>query len=108
MSAALALMPQTASVYTAAPVGGVFSVLVKSGLRCQLAHAGGTASSAPERAELAAVRVLYWDAAYTLPTEYVRVVVAGEAWNVVAGTVTEQRDERDILQYRKADLTRAD
>lgn len=109
MSAALAVMPQTASVYTAAPVGGAFSVLAKAGLRCQLAHIGRSpGASGPERAELAGVRVLYWDPAYTLPSEHVRIVVAGQAWNVVAGTVTEQADERNVLQYRKADLVRGE
>jgi hypothetical protein len=103
---ALRLMPQTASVYTAAPVGGAFSVLAKSGLRCQLAHVGGAATSAPERAELAAVRVLYFDPAYSLPSDHCQVEVRGERWNVVPGTVTDQRDQRDVLCYRKCDLTR--
>jgi hypothetical protein len=108
MSAALSLMPQTASVYTEDPTDGDFSVLATSGLRCQLAHvSGGSATTAPDRAELAAMRVLYFDPSYSLPSDHCQVEVRGERWNVLAGTVTEQRNVSDVLVYRRCDLMRA-
>lgn len=104
---ALGLMPQTASVYTEHPTNGDFSVLARSGLQCQLSHmSGATGSTAPERSELAAMRVLYFDPAYSLPSDHCQVEVRGERWNVLAGTVTDQRDESDVLIYRRCDLTR--
>lgn len=105
MTAALTLMPQTASVYTEDPTDGDYSVLATASLRCQLAHvSSGAARTAPDRAELAALRVLFFDPAYTLPSDHCQVEVRGQRWTVIAGTVTEQRDASDVLVYRRADL----
>ena len=80
------MLSDTMDVYTVGE-GGAYTNKAKSGEPCRLAIVRpGTATGAPERAELAQLRRLYWGPGYTMPA-YAQVEVDGQRWNVVPETV---------------------
>lgn len=73
----------TASVYASSDD---FTAAVKTGLKVRLAHLSTAgAPTAADRAELAALRRLYWAEAYAMP-EGAQVEVEGRRWNTIRGT----------------------
>lgn len=96
---------KTASVYTADPTTGAYTVLAKSGLRCRLAIKPSPAETADERAELNHRRRLLWDEAYTMP-ETAQVEIEAVRWNVQAGTVDVLTDLGSTVIYRRADVVK--
>jgi hypothetical protein len=81
------MMSDSADVYTADLATGRYTVLAQADLPCRLAVIRPGTTSAPERAELAAMRRLYWGPDYAMP-DYAQVEINSERWNVVQGTVT--------------------
>jgi hypothetical protein len=81
--------------------------VLRTGLRCRLAHVQiQPARTAPDRAELAAMRTLIWEPGYVLP-ETAQVEVEGIRWNPVAGTFGAMRGPTGAVAYRRADVRRA-
>ena len=87
----------TATVYV--PTDG-YAVAVKSNLRVRLGHLSTAgAATAVERAELAALRRLYWTEDYAMP-EGARVEVDGRRWNTIRGTfaAVDAFTDSDVLR----------
>jgi hypothetical protein len=102
------LLDKTATVYAADPAAGGYTVAAKSGLRCRLSIVGsGQARSGDERAELAALRRLYWAESYAMPND-VQVEIDDERWNVMNGTQQAPTMPGGAVAYRSCDLARAD
>lgn len=85
--------------------GGAYDTTVSAAMPCRLSHVNG-GNSMPERAELAALRRVLFDPAYTLD-EHSQLEVSGERWNVVAGTVAYMRGPSSAVEYGRADVVRA-
>jgi hypothetical protein len=87
------VLTMRATVWARTGGTGPYNSAVKMDLACRLdtldLHPGATSS---QRAELAALRSLFWDTAYDLPEQGVQVEIispanyAGQRWNVIAGT----------------------
>jgi hypothetical protein len=109
-------MDQSATVYGRDDTTGRYTTVLRSGLVCRLAHVNRqSAATGPSRTELAGIRVLLWDPAYSLP-ETAQVEVAGVTgpdgttaarWNVRAGTLATMRGPSGQAVYRQADVVRA-
>lgn len=95
----------TATVYGRTTATGTFTTVLKSGLRCRLAHIPRGDQTAPDRAELAALRVLLWEPAYVLP-ETAQIEVDGVRWQPVAGTFGALKGPSGAVTYRQADVRR--
>lgn len=98
-------MDDMADVYTEDATTGAFTTLDRADLSCRLVPIRG-GQTAPDRAELAAWRKLLWDEDYDLP-EHAQLAVAGERWNVQAGTVAKEKGPGGIVAYRRALIVRA-
>lgn len=97
----------TAVVYTEGVSSGAFDVVDTAALACRLAHPSRSAElSAPERAELAAMRELLFDPTYILD-EHAQLDVGGVRWNVKAGTVAYPRGPNGSVAFGRADVVRA-
>ena len=84
-------MQDRADVYGPSADSGEYTVLLRSGLRCDLMHLDvGAARNAPDREGLASGRRLRWDRGYAMP-EDVRVFCRGAVWQAVAGTFATVR-----------------
>lgn len=88
-----ALLTQRATVYTRAtsgPTNGQYTVVARADLPCLLmAVSANAATSMPDRAALAAMRTLQYDATYTLPDDGVQIEVdtfPGRRWKPERGT----------------------
>lgn len=100
------LMTETATVWGENNTTGAHDVALVTGLRCRLAHVSlQPASSGFQRAELAAIRELYWEPSYVMPETAV-LEVNGARWNVRAGTFGAFKDEAGVVQYRHCDVER--
>lgn len=96
---------------------GPYNQTVQANVACRLAHINRQpAATASERRELAAIRVLMWDPAFSPTTEALRVTVAGVTgpdgvtlaeWQVNAGTLATMRGPDGQPIYKRADVTRA-
>jgi hypothetical protein len=97
---------QLCDVYSANATTGRFNVLEKSGLACRLIHVNvQPAATSGDRAELAAIRDMIFDPAYTMP-EQCQVVVDGITWGPVPGTFGAFRDWNSTVIYRRAQVVR--
>ena len=86
-----------------------FDQVLKSDLRCRLAHVDATAASnTSDRAELLSRRRLLWDPAdFAMPLdEVVQVVVDGERWQLVAGSFAFPHGPSGRVAYGAADAVR--
>lgn len=103
-----AILDKTADVYTEGATGA-YTVLAQAGLPCRLGMVGTSgATSAPERAELVAMRRLLWCPDYAMP-ERCQVEVDGQRWNPVPGTFAAPTwPGRGAVVYRSCDLVRAE
>lgn len=93
------------SIYTEDATTGTYSTLAKSGLRCRARHPDG-GESLPERSELAATRVLIWEAGYVMP-RYAQVDINGERWQIHPETIASLDGPGGQTIYRRAYITRA-
>ena len=104
-----ALLDQRATVYTRAS-GGAYTVVAKAELPCLLQAADQQpAASGPQRAELADLRMLYYDPDYALP-EAAQVAASAEPgvrWNVVAGSVRPEVGPGGVVVMRRCEVRRA-
>lgn len=102
-------LDQRATVYTRG-TGGAFDVTDTTDLHCLLQDVGaGSAPTAPARAELTQLAILYWDPAYTMP-EHAQIVVdsrPGERYQVQSGTATPDVGPGNVTVMMHADCTRA-
>ena len=99
-------LDQFATVYGENATTGAYTDTLKTGLRCRLAHIPNQPpATAPDRAELAAIRNLLWESDYVLP-ETAQVEVNGTRWNVVAGTFVAYQGPGGAVVYRRADVRR--
>ena len=99
------LLDSLATVYTQG-VGGGYTVSAKTNLAARLSTVSAKgATSAPDRAELAAVRQLFWDPSYTMPT-YCQVEIGGVRWNVVPNTIAAPT-KGGVVIYCSCDVVRA-
>ncbi len=101
------LLRDVATVYTPDATGAYVTV-AKSGLACWLrAVSVRGAVSAPERAEMLALRRLTW-VGYAMP-DYAQVEIGGIRYNIVQGTVTAYRysETGEVINYG-CDLVRVD
>lgn len=96
------------SILTETAATGDLTTVERSRLPCRLAHISGGTASAPDRADIQAMRRMLWGPDYALPSEHVRVRndATGELWHVVAGSVAAFR-LRGRLHHRSCDLVRA-
>ena len=99
------LLTSSAAVYTpTSGSGGQFTTLAVSGVACRLS--GLSPQMAAGRAELIDVRVLYYDTGYTMPAQ-AEVVIDGEHWTVVRGSLTAPLDPRTRQPaYRAAEVVK--
>jgi hypothetical protein len=75
-------------------------VVDRLNLPCRLFHVPRQpAATSAERAELAKLRNLHFDASYTLP-EGAQIEVGGQRWNPVAGTEGEVKPFSAVIQKR--------
>lgn len=99
-TAARRLMNETAAVYTAAAVGGDFTVLAVAAMPVQLTTSQRRGVPwAIQRAQLGHERECKFDGAFTLPGEPCQLLVGGERWNVVADTIGVIRDRAGQVVY---------
>lgn len=99
-------LDQVAVVYTVTAATGLYTTVATTGLRCRLAHIDNRpAATAPDRAELAAIRNMLWEPSYVMP-EQAQVEVAGIRWNPVPGTFGAFRGPSGAVVYRRCDLVR--
>ncbi len=100
-------LDQVANVYTPAVSDGNFTVLAKTNLVCRLAYIEqGGSTVGGERADIGSRRRLLWEEDYAMP-ESAQVEVAGERWNVLAGTVGALRGPDSSVVYRRCEVTKA-
>lgn len=100
-------LDQVATVYGENASTGAYTDVLRSGLRCRLAHVSTRpAATGGDRAELAAIRNLLWEPDYVLP-ETAQVEVGGVRWNPVAGTFGAYRGPLGQVVYRRCDVVRA-
>jgi hypothetical protein len=106
---------QLATFYGRTANGG-FTTVLQANVACRLTHIAQRRPGAtgPERRELAGIRGLMWDPAYTPTTEVLRVQVDGVTgpdgatvaeWNVNAGTVATMRGPDGQPIFKRCDLT---
>ena len=96
----------SAAVYTA-DATGAFTVVVLAALPCRLALVSSDSGPTGDaRSELASRRRLLWGPDYAMP-EAVQLEVAGEKWNVEAGTLAAVRGVNGSVVYRRAEVVRA-
>ncbi|RJQ04821.1 MAG: hypothetical protein C4551_10100 [Bacillota bacterium] len=102
------LLDKLCDVYTSDPATGAYTVLAKDDLPCRVAIVSAQgATSASERAELVSMRRLVWGPDYEMP-ERAQVEVAGERWNVVAGSLAAPTwPPSGGVVYRSCDLVRS-
>ncbi len=99
------MLDSTATVYTQG-VGGGYTVSAKTGLACRLSTVSAKgATSAPDRAELAAIRQLFWDPSYTMPT-YCQVEIGGVRWNPIPATIAAPTKGGAVV-FRVCDVVKA-
>lgn len=98
---------KTATVYTEG-AGGAFTVVAKVNLGCRLSTISGRgATTTVDRAELLAMRQLFWDPSYDMP-ECCQIEIDGVRWNPQPGTfVAPTRPIGGIIAYRACDVVRA-
>jgi len=106
--ALLRQLDQRATVYTRSG-GGTYATVDTTGLRCLLQDAGnGSAATAPDRAALANLAILYWDPSYTMP-DHARIVVdsrPAQTYQVQAGTITPDTGPGNVTVMMHADCVR--
>jgi hypothetical protein len=95
----------TAAVYGRDAVTSRFTTVLRTGLRCRLAHVPRGGQTGPDRAELAALRVLLWEPGYVMP-ETAQIEVDGVRWQPVAGTFGALKGPIGAVTYRQADVRR--
>ncbi len=104
------MLLDTATVYTdQGSPDGLYDVVVKAGLKCRVASIGRRQLSATtaDRAELAALRLLFWERAYAMPAN-MQIDVGGERWNVNSDTYTARRGPGGGVIQHNAEMTRAE
>lgn len=84
------MFPDTAVVYTPSPSTGAYTVVASSALRGRLALVTITAPMGNGRAELASARRWLWPSTFVMP-DSAQLEVDGVRWNVVAGSVGNER-----------------
>lgn len=89
------ILTMRATIWARTSNSGPYNNAVKTGLACFLAPVSvRDAATSSQRADLASLRRLMWDATYTLPEQGVQIEItspahyAGRRWNVQAGTHT--------------------
>jgi hypothetical protein len=99
-------LDQLATIYARTPPSGRYSTVVKQNLQCRLVPLNVQApQAAGARAELMAIRDLFWDASYVMP-ENVQVLVDGTRWQPQAGTFTSIGLRNAAPKLRKAQVVR--
>lgn len=99
-------LTQSATVYAEDAATGAYTTVLKSGLKCRLVHVGRqTATTAGERAELAAIRNLLFEPDYVMP-ETAQIEVDSIRWAPVAGTFGAFRGPSGAVVFRRADVVR--
>jgi hypothetical protein len=102
------LLDKTCDIYTEA-AGGDWATVAQADLPCRLGIVSAKgAGSAPERAELTAIRRLVWGPDYDMP-ERCQVEVDGIRYNPVPGSFTAPTwPGSGAVVYRSCDLVRAE
>lgn len=101
------LLDKTADVYTEDSTTGAYTTLARADLPCRLGIVSTQgATSAPERAELAAIRRLVWGPDYDMP-ERVQIEVDGQRYNPMPGSFAAPTWPGGGVVYRSCDLMRA-
>ena len=100
-------LDQSGTVYTPNGTTGDYTVVAKSGLACRLAHSAISGDMGPGRSDQASARRLLWGADYVMP-EVAQVLVDGQRWNIVAGTLAAVRGPSGQVEYRRAEVTQAE
>ena len=100
-------LDQTAKVYVPNSTDGDFTTLAKATLPCRLAYIQqGPNSVGGEREDIGQRRRLLWTEEYEMP-ETAQVEVAGERWNVLAGSLGSLRGLSGAVIYRRCEVVRA-
>ncbi len=100
------MLDQLATVYTPGVDSG-FTVVAKANLACRLMvldRGGGEVGL--ERAEEQDLRSLLWDPSYEMPA-VAQVLISGERWNPVVGTIKPRRGPTGRVLFRRCDVVRA-
>lgn len=101
-----AQMQETMTVYSEG-AGGSYDVLAQAAVPCRVLTNRYRLPTSPERGEQAGNDQVTWPASYTLP-ETAQVLLRGQRWNLVAGTVQQTRlGPSAILVKQQADIVRA-
>lgn len=103
------LLDKTCDVYIENPATGALTVVARADLQCRLGIISAQgASSAPERAELVAMRRLVWGPDYVMP-ERCQVEIDGERWNPLPGSfLAPTWPFTGVVVYRSVDIVRAE
>lgn len=100
-----------ATVYTAHPTTGEWTILFRAGLPVRLANKVRKLDPVTDnwvgREEIQSDRRLLWGPEPALPSEYCQVLVDGERWNTVAGSFTAITGPTGAVTYRRCEVRRA-
>lgn len=83
------LLKQTATVYGEDATTKLYTVVLKSNLRCTLLTVSG-GQNAQERSELNQIRRLFWDATYPMPN-YAQLEIDGKRYNPQRESIAEYK-----------------
>jgi len=101
------LFDTTATVYGRG-ASGAFDTVLKANLACRLVLVSRQAATTnSERAQLAAVRSLRWEASYVMP-QYCQIEIDGLRWNLVSTNAFQTLDgPSGTAVFKRADVVRA-
>jgi len=98
----------TAVVYTENATTGLFTVVAQAGLACRLNDVGRqAAATGQDRTDLASIRELHSDPAFTFPTADYQIAIDGRAWNPNRRTRSLEKHHDGTAIYWRTDLTEA-
>jgi hypothetical protein len=95
-------LSHTMTIYTEDSAGRYLTVAA-SGVRCRLYPIGAGGATGPARAELAALRRLFWEPP-TIISEHAQIEVDGTRYNVIAGTVQERFGPTGTLSHYEGEV----
>ena len=99
------LFRSVATVYTTHATTKLYSVVVKSNLRCTLLPITG-AQTMESRAEMNQMRRMLWEGNYTLPN-YVQVEIDGQRWQPQMESIADYKGNiGSVVAVRACDVVR--
>lgn len=105
------VLTHRATIFTRTANTGPFNLVAKTGLACRLESVPRQpAATSGQRADLANLGTLRYDAAYTLPTASIQIEVdafPGQRWNVIRATDWPDDVPGIGVVGRSIDVTRA-